>query len=218
MSKRVIIWIIVILIFGIFLGWLTGRLFYSKDPTIIEKIDTIIETKKIDSLVSVIKSKDLEIDSLKNNVKVIREIQYKDRERIKSLPISEGVALLRDNLLAYGTETTPSDTLPKEVSINNQDTLVMINDRNLVDINTAYSDLRSEIGVNEEYKKIIAVDSVILVSQDSIIVNKNSIISKQNANIGTLEKALKKEKRKKTKNTLIIGTIAVILGALNFVH
>ena len=126
--------------------------------------------------------------------------------------------MLRENLLVYGTETTPSDTLPKEVSINNQDTLVMINDRNLVDINTAYSDLRSEIGVNEEYKKIIAADSVIRVSQDSIIVNKNSIISKQNTNIGTLEKALKKEKRKKTKNTLIIGTIAVILGALNFVH
>ena len=134
MKKRDVIGIIVILIFGIMFGWFIKEMTTKPETKIIEKVDTIIEHNKIDSLITVIKEKDVEIENLKTNVKIIKEIQYVKSEKIKSLPIDSGVSLLRQNLLTYGTLTKESDTLPSLVQVN-KDTLVEIGNKNLKDIN-----------------------------------------------------------------------------------
>ena len=217
MKKRDVIGIIVILIFGIMFGWFIKEMTTKPETKIIEKVDTIIEHNKIDSLITVIKEKDVEIENLKTNVKIIKEIQYVKSEKIKSLPIDSGVSLLRQNLLTYGTLTKESDTLPSLVQVN-KDTLVEIGNKNLKDINVAFSDLGFERKISKTYAEIIEADNVIRLAQDTIIQNKSLIIDKQNVSISSLESALKSEKKKKKRNTFILGAAAVILGALNLVH
>ena len=217
MKKRDVIGIIVILIFGIMFGWFIKEMTTKPETKIIEKVDTIIEHNKIDSLITVIKEKDVEIENLKTNVKIIKEIQYVKSEKIKSLPIDSGVSLLRQNLLTYGTLTKESDTLPSLVQVN-KDTLVEIGNNNLKDINVAFSDLGFERKISKTYAEIIEADNVIRLAQDTIIQNKSLIIDKQNVSISSLESALKSEKKKKKRNTFILGAAAVILGALNLVH
>lgn len=217
MSKREIIGIFVILLFGIACGWLGKKLTTKPETKIIEKVDTVIEHKKIDSLIAVIKEKDVVIEDLKNNVKVIKEIQYIKSGQIKELPIDSGISLLRENLLTYGTLSKEADTLPSSIQVN-KDTLVALSNNNLKDVNVAFSDLGYEREISKTYLGIIEADSVIRVSQDSIISNKNSIIGKQNNSIISLESALKSEKRKKKRNTFILGVAAILLGALNLVH
>lgn len=218
MNKRTIICISILVVFGILLGYMSGKLFNKGKEVEIIRVDTIVEHAKIDSFLSIIQEKDKEIENLKDNVKIIREIQYIRDTKIKDLPVDSGIELLRANLLTYGEFSMPEDTLPSLVEINNSDTLIAIGSNNLIDINLAYSDLTAEKEVNKVYQDIIQADSVIRLSQDSIIGQKNSIISKQGESIFSLESALKKEKRKKTGRSIFLGALAVVLGALNFVH
>ena len=209
-TKKVVIISVFLLILGLFLGWWFGR--GSSETKVIEKVDTTREHEKIDSLLVIIKETQEKVDSLKGSVTIIREIQYKEIEKIKSLPVDSSVALLRANL-----EASPLDTLPRIISTHN-DTTVEISSSNVRDINVTYQDLRSEKEVTKTQAEIIKSDSVIIAGKDGIISEKGSIIDKQNQNIGQLEKALKKEKRRKNRQTFIAGSLAVILGLLNFVH
>jgi hypothetical protein len=209
--KKLVIISLLLLILGLFLGWWFGR--GSGEKTIIEKIDTIVEHHKIDSLVKVIEEKEAAIDSLKDNVRVIREIQVKKVSEIKSLPLDSSVVLLRGNLRVSDT-----DTLPRMISTLGKDTLVEVSGENVRDINVTYENLRSEVAVNGNLEAIIREDSVVVQSLNGVITEKNSIIGKQNTNIGDLEKALKKEKRRKNRQTIIAGGLAVIFGMLNFLH
>ena len=217
MSKRDVIKVVLLLLAGIICGWGVSHLFSPPEPEIIEKIDTVIEHKKIDSLITVIKERDKEIEKLKTNVKIIKEIQYVKTEEIKSLPIDSGVSLLEQNLLTYGTLTLESDTLPSLLRVN-EDTLVTLGNNNLKDINVAFSDLGFEKEISQNYFRIIEEGNKIRLAQDSIIQNESSIILKQNVSISSLESALKSEKKKKKRNTFFLGAAAIILGALNLIH
>lgn len=217
MKKRTIAGIIAILILLMEFIYIGYKYFPKSEPTVIERVDTVFEHEKVDSLKCVISEKDSIIMRMKDSVRVIREIQYVERERIKTLPIDSGISLLKENLLTYGAETKDVDSVPKFVMIN-KDTVIILGEDNLKDINIAFSDLGFEREVNEKYVKWVRTDSIIRVAQDSIIYYKTVVIDKQNTTISSLEIALKKEKRKKNKNTAILGALSIILAGLNFIH
>ena len=209
--KKLVIISLLLLVLGLLLGWWFGR--GSGGKEIIEKIDTVVEHSRIDSLVEVIKEKEVVIDSLRENVRVIREIQIKKESEIRALPLDSSVNLMRENL-----EVSPSDTLPRMICTLDRDTTVEISEENVRDINVTYENLRVEKEVNENLTGIIGEDSVIISSLNGIVTEKNSIISKQNYYLGDLEKSLKKEKRRKKVQTIVAGGLAVVFGVLNFLH
>jgi hypothetical protein len=210
--KKLIIVSSILLILGLLLGWWFGS--SRKGTDVIERVDTIYEHSQNDSLVEVIKDRDKAIDSLKENVRVIREVQYRTSKELRSLGVDSSVVILRGNL-----DVSDSDTFPRRVvSTLTLDTLVEVSPVQVQDINIAFNDLESERKVVKEYEGVIREDSIIRLGLEAIIDNKNSIIKKVNSRTSSLEKSLKKEKRRKNRNTIIAGSLAVILGLLNFTH
>ena len=210
--KKLIIVSGILLILGLLLGWWFGS--SGKGTEVKERVDTIYEHSQNDSLVEVIKEQDKVIDSLKENVRIIREVQYKTSKELRSLGVDSSVAVLRGNL-----DVSDSDTFPRRVvSTLTLDTIVEVSPVQVQDINIAFNDLESERKVVKEYEGVIREDSIIRSDLEAIIGNKNSIIEKVNSRTLDLEKSLKKEKRRKNRNTIIAGGLAVILGLLNFTH
>lgn len=106
----------------------------------------------------------------------------------------------------------------QEIVEHKGDTLITITPENLKTINSIIVDLENSkeiIGIQE---KMIFEDSIIKIQKDSIINYQRKIQLKKDDyyinSIQGLQDSLKKEKRKKKLWTGILGSVAVILGAL----
>lgn len=98
------------------------------------------------------------------------------------------------------------------------DTLITITPNNLKTINCIIADFELTKKKLDLYKKINYNDSLLINDKDSIITLKDSIIVKKDNYYKTivtnLNNNLKKEKKKRTLWTSILGGVAVILGIL----
>lgn len=106
----------------------------------------------------------------------------------------------------------------QEIVEHKGDTLITITPGNLKTINSIIVDLENSkeiIGIQE---RMIFEDSIIKIQKDSIINYQREIQLKKDDyyinSIQGLQDSLKKEKRKKKLWTGILGSVAVILGAL----
>ena len=106
----------------------------------------------------------------------------------------------------------------QEIVEHKGDTLITITPKNLKTINSIIVDLENSkeiIGIQE---RMIFEDSIIKIQKDSIINYQREIQLKKDDyyinSIQGLQDSLKKEKRKKKLWTGILGSVAVILGAL----
>ena len=213
MSKKCIL-----LPLGIIIGLAAGYfIFGNLKPKVITKTEIVKEAAAIDSLNAVIKERDSEIAKLQNNVKVIKEIREVKVKEIQELPLDSNVSLLRENLAEYDGLSQEGDTLPRIIDAGNVPTVELSKD-NVTDINCVFVDLKTEQQLNETYQGIIKEDSIIRSAQEEIIVNNESIIEKKDMSISSLESALKAEKKKRKRDTIIAGSVAIIFGVLNFIH
>lgn len=106
----------------------------------------------------------------------------------------------------------------QEIVEHKGDTLITITPGNLKTINSIIVDLENSkeiIGIQE---RMIFEDSIIKIQKDSIINYQREIQLKKDDyyinSIQGLQDSLEKEKRKKRLWTGILGSVAVILGAL----
>lgn len=215
MGKKIIISIILLLC-----GLGIGYFFFSKpSQVIIKKADITNELRKIDSLDCIIKEKDFKIDSLNNNVRVIKEyVPVKIRE-VQELELTPSVELLKENLITYGELTLPEDDYPSTIL---PDSMIILNQTNVKDVNTIIEKYKGEMEINKNLEGIIAEDSSIIQLQKDQLVLKDSIQFKKDKtyeeNIQAMNNKIK-ESGKKYKKTLIIGGIigAILLGT-NFIR
>jgi hypothetical protein len=191
--------IFIILAFGVVIGYL---IFERKpvEPIIVEP-EIIENTQKIDSLLGIIKERDLSIEQLKDSIKTeIIEVE-KLKDSIENLPIDQNTELLKANLLSFGTHSEETDTLPAILRIN-EDTIVAISEGNMIDINIGFSRLESQIFINRLQLQIINQDSLTMADQRNIIARKDVLLEKQQLacqqNTEDLKRQLKKEKISKT--------------------
>lgn len=160
-----------------------------------------------------------EVEESQNNVKVLRDsiktvknkVVVKEVERIKYLPVDSNVAILKSNIQKYGEMTNALDTFPSILAINqNQDTVIALSENNLKDVNSIVVKYEGTMAENELLEQIIVEDSTIIGLKDSIILDKNIMLSKQdsifNENMKALEKSIKKDK-------VIAGTVGGCVGA-----
>ncbi len=209
MDKKSIIIIVLAIIIGLGLGYF---IFRGPKEVIVEKVVEIENTKKIDSLNSIIQYNENLISSLKDSVR--EKIVYVERrvDEIKELPIDENLELLRDNLLIYGDNFSTEDTLPSLCQLSySSDTLVIMSEDNLVDVNTIVARYEGVLSINDYYLQTIKADSSIISLKNSIILEKDDMLNRERenceANIRELEKIVKKERRKQAYYT--IGGIAI---------
>jgi hypothetical protein len=184
----------------------------NKPPVVI--VDNEKELKTIDSLTEVIYEKDEIIHQLKDSIVIVEKVVIKEVEKIKELPITENIELLRDNLVYYGELSDVIDPHPSLVEINN-DTLAILSENNLIDANIITAKYEGELYKNRLLNEIVYNDSITISLKDNIIYNKDLILQNQeqsyNSMKESLEIALRKEKREKTY--WIIGG-AIVTSAL----
>ena len=199
---------------------LSGLLFYYMKKSNDNLRKQIINTEEV------LKEERLHIEALnkkvedsQDNIKILRDsiktvknkVVVKEIERIKYLPVDSNVALLDSNIKKYGEFTDTLDTYPAILSINNSsDTVVALSENNLKDVNAIVVKYEGVIAENELLGQIIEEDSTIIELKDSIILDKNIMISKQdsifNENMKALEKSIRKDK-------VIAGTVGGCVGA-----
>lgn len=164
-------------------------------------VDNEKELKTIDSLTNVIIIQDEIIQQLKDSVITVEKIVIKEVEKIKELPITDNVELLKDNLLYYGELSTIDDPYPTLMEID-EDTVAVISENNLIDVNIITAKYEGELNKNNILNEIIYNDSITISLKNEILYNKDAIIENQEQAYNTmknnLELALKKEKREKT--------------------
>ena len=106
----------------------------------------------------------------------------------------------------------------QEVIEHKGDTMIVISPTNLKTINSIIVDYENTRRQNSLYSQIIQHDSIRVCALDSVIAQQKSIIQKQQVwyfdSVKELEKDLKKERRKKTVLTSVLGGVAVILGLI----
>ena len=168
------------------------------------------ELLHIDSLNRIILKEQEHVVLLRDSVNNIKtKVIVKEIDRIHKLPVDSNVVLLKENLQRHGELSDLQDTLPSIVSLNN-DTVVAISENNLKDINGLAAKYEWNLVENHILNEIIETDSTMLVQKDSIILDKDVIISKQdsifNQNMKRLEKQIKKDK-------VIVGTVGALSGA-----
>jgi hypothetical protein len=159
------------------------------------------------------------VESSQDNIKVLRDsiktvknkIVVKEIERIKYLPVDSNVALLDSNIKKYGEFTDTLDSYPTTLSINNgAHPIVALSENNLKDVNAIVVKYEGVIAENQLLGQIIEEDSTIIELKDSIILDKNIMLSKQdsifNENMKALEKSIRKDK-------IIAGTVGGCVGA-----
>ena len=211
-----------IIILSIIIGFGIGLLIIKSrtKEIVVEKVVEVKETKTIDSLNRVIKVNEEIIESLKDSVR--EKIVYVEKriDEIKELPIDDNITLLRDNLLVYGDNFDINDTLPSLCQINDsKDTLVLMSEDNLTDINVIIAKYEGTIAITNYYLSTIEADEEIISLKDSIIVQKDNIIDweRENfeSNMKDLEKIIEKERRKQIYYTIggiiTAGTITYLI-------
>lgn len=106
----------------------------------------------------------------------------------------------------------------QEVIEHKGDTMIVISPTNLKTINSIIVDYENTRRQNSLYSQIIQHDSIRVCALDSVIAQQKSIIQKHQVwyynSVKELEKDLKKERRKKTVLTSVLGGVAVILGLI----
>lgn len=106
----------------------------------------------------------------------------------------------------------------QEIVEHKGDTLITITPENLKTINSIIVDLENSKKIMGIQERMIFEDSIIKIQKDSIINYQREIQLKKDDyyinSIQGLQDSLKKEKRKKKLWTGILGSVAVILGAL----
>lgn len=164
-------------------------------------VDNEKELRAIDSLTNVINMQDELIQQLKDSVVVVEKIVIKEVEKIKELPITENVDLLKENLVQYGEMSTEDDPYPTLIEIDD-DTVAILSENNIIDANIIAAKYEGELNKNSILNEIVYNDSVTISLKNEIIYNKDAIINNQEEAYNTmknnLEVALKKQKREKT--------------------
>lgn len=215
MNKKDLLIVALSIIIGFGVGYFIFRNNKPKE-IIVEKV--IEDTQKIDSLNLVIAENEALIETLKDSVR--EKIVYIEKrvDEIKELPIDENLDLLRTNLSIYGENFEPTDTLPALYqTIDSQDTLVLMSENNLIDVNTVFVKYEGELEINNFLSETIKTDSSIISLKNSIISEQNDELDRQREafenNMKEMEKIVKKEKRKQIYYT--IGG-AVLVGAVTY--
>ena len=217
MKKRDLLIVILSIIIGFGIGYFVFR---NQKPAeiIVEKV--IEDTHKIDSLNLVIEENEATIETLKDSVR--EKIVYVEKKvnEIKELPIDQNLEVLRNNLLTYGENFELSDTLPALCQEGNSgDTLVIMSEENLVDINTVFVRYGGTLEINNYLEQTIKVDSNIIDLKNSIILEKEEALDRQRLafenNIQQMNKQIAKERRKQIYFTvggaLVAGTLVYLL-------
>ena len=211
---------LLIIIFAIIIGLGFGYFIFRSSPkeVVVEKV--IENTQKIDSLNAIIRINEDIIESLKDSVHE-RIIYIEKRvEEIKELPIDENLNLFRDNLLVYGDNFNPLDSLPSLCQISDsQDTLVLMSEDNLIDVNTIVARYEGVLSINDYYIETIKADSSIISLKNSIILEKDNQLIKERenfeSNMKDLETIIKRERRKQVYYTIggmvAVGTITYLI-------
>lgn len=216
--KKTIIIVVLAIIIGLGIGYFIFR--SNPKEIIVEKTIEVEDTKKIDSLNFIIKTNEELIESLKDSVR--EKIVYVEKrvEEIKELPIDENLELFRDNLLVYGENFEILDTLPSLCQVSeSEDTLVLMSEDNLIDVNTIVAKYEGTMAINDYYLSTIKSDSVIINSKSLIILEKDEALERQQEifdnNMKELEKIIKKERRKQiyfsVGTAAVVGTIAYFI-------
>lgn len=176
------------------------------EKIIVEKPVYIQDLITVHNLEKEIAQKNSEIAILKSHVQEIKEVVIIEKEKIKTLPPDTGVVKLREFLEIYADTTY--DTFPLLTS----DSLVLINNDNLGNINSVFVDYFGAVDIMFDQEEIMYRDSIIISNLDSI----NSINTGIREN---LETALTQERRKKNIWVGVgIGTTltAIIIGILSY--
>jgi hypothetical protein len=216
MNKKDLLIIILAIIIGLGFGYFIFRT--SPKEIVVEKV--IENTQKIDSLNAIIRVNEDIIESLKDSVHE-RIIYIEKRvEEIKELPIDENLNLFRDNLLVYGDNFNPLDSLPSLCQISDsQDTLVLMSEGNLIDVNTIVARYEGALSINDYYVETIKADSSIISLKNSIILEKDNQLIRERenfeSNMKDLETIIKRERRKQVYYTIggmvAVGTITYLI-------
>ena len=221
-SKATIILAILLgFVVGAVAGGLLGRYLFPKvEVETVIVYDSSKEKAKIDSLESIIKAKETRIAELLDSASKIKTvIVVKEVNKIKELPMTDNVELLRDNLIKHGELTEETDTLPKTFLFDDQpDTLAVLSESNVKDVNIIAAKYKGEVEVNEKLTEALWEGESLVHQKDSIIGIQSDIIVNQdiqyNDRIKSLEKSLKSEKTQKTVFVSILGTAAAIFGII----
>jgi len=221
-SKAAIILALVLgLVLGGILGGFLGRHLFPKIKTETVIIyDSSKEKAKIDSLETVIKAREERIVALLDSASKIKTVVVvKEINKVKDLPMTDNVELLRENLIKHGELTNEADSLPKTLAIKDtSDTLAVLSEANVKDVNIIAAKYEGEVEVNERLTEALWEGENLVHQKDSIIGIQSDIIVKQEINysdrIQGLEKSLKSEKTQKTVFISILGTAAAVLGVI----
>lgn len=216
MDKRNL-WIVIL---AIIIGLGVGYFIFRSEPKEIIVEKEVENTKTIDSLNRVIKTNEELIESLKDSVR--EKIVYIEKrvDEIKELPIDSNLMLLRDNLLVYGENFSVIDTLPSLCQVEDtKDTLVLLSEENLIDVNTIVARYEGTLAINNFYLETIKTDSITISLKDLVINEKDDIIDRDRknfeSNIRDLEKIVEKERRKQIYFTIggviTAGTLTYLL-------
>lgn len=221
-SKAAIILALVLgLVLGGILGGFLGRHLFPKIKTeTVIVYDSSKEKAKIDSLETVIKAREERIVALLDSASKIKTVVVvKEINKVKDLPMTDNVELLRENLIKHGELTNEADSLPKTLAIKDtSDTLAVLSEANVKDVNIIAAKYEGEVEVNERLTEALWEGENLVHQKDSIIGIQSDIIVKQEINysdrIQGLKKSLKSEKTQKTVFISILGTAAAVLGVI----
>lgn len=209
------------LIAGSILGCLVGHYLFPKIKIHTEVIyDSSKEKAKIDSLSNIIKAKEIRIAELLDSASKIKTVVVvKEVNKVKDLPMSENVSLLHDNLVKHGELTAQADPNPSTIKFeDNADTLAILSEANVKDVNIIVAKYEGEIGVNEQLTLAVEEGKGLVHQKDSIIGIQSDILVQQdlvyNERVKNLEKSLNREKTTKTVLVSVLGTAAAVFGII----
>ena len=193
----------------IILGWLLWKPREVQHEIPIPVVDNSKELGKIDSLERCIREKDTLILDLKKKINTTRETIVVKVKEVQELTTSEGTEKLRENLIRHGEH--PVDSLPMMCKT---DSNVIVSPGNLKDINSVFVKYEGEVEINSTLSEIIKTDSIQKESLTGIIVQKDSILVRNDNLTKALEVSLRKEKKKKNLWKWLGISIGVVLGAV----
>ena len=209
------------LIVGGILGCLVGHYLFPKIKIHTEVIyDSSKEKAKIDSLSNIIKAKEIRITELLDSASKIKTVVVvKEVNKVKDLPMSENVSLLHDNLVKHGELTAQTDPNPSTIKFeDNADTLAILSEANVKDVNIIVAKYEGELGVNEQLTLAVEEGKGLVHQKDSIIGIQSDILVQQdlvyNERVKNLEKNLNREKTTKTVLVSVLGTAAAVFGII----
>lgn len=219
MKNNKVVIILALIVCSLLVGGILGHHLFPKVNTEIIKIDSDKEKAKIDSLEAVIEAKEERIEDLLDSAKHIRNVVVvKEIERAKELDASESIDLLRSNLEKHGELSDPADSLPVAAVFDEPDTVAILSDKNVKDVNIIVAKYEGELEINDKLSTALVEGMEVVSQKDSIISLKDIIISNQevgySSQIHNLENNLKREKTKKTVWTAVLSGLAAIFGII----